>query len=77
MDSTEVARILSKESREGRLDLSVFIHLVNTLLDSKAAPIHDPRVWLSAVNLPEPLQSVPAADQIKKIIENWDTLAEK
>lgn len=78
MMNIEIAKVLLKEVKEGRLDPVILPHFINSL--QYGAPVPDPKAWIEgsadsmAKFLPE-LVSPKCKKQLMDIAARWDLIS--
>lgn len=80
MTNIEIAKVLLKEAKEGRLEPSVLPHFVNSL--QHGGPVPDPKSWIEGVarDMSEFLPKIVTPECKKQLLDiaaRWDSIAKK
>lgn len=76
MTNVEIAKVLLKEAKDGRLDAAILPHFINSL--QYGSPVQDPKAWIerSADTLEKfTLCSPQCKEQLRDIAARWDSSA--
>lgn len=74
MTNIEIAQILLKEAKKGKLDKSILPHFMNSL--EHGGPVPDPKDWLFGIanSLPDLLIADKCREQLRDLAMRWDKI---